>query len=85
MRAIGRYLLNTLLSLDQLLHVIASPIVFYRVADADETWSSRTGKVKVANDGTVPWKYPIAKLVDEWILELLDKNHSIDAIEEDED
>lgn len=48
--------------------------------DPDETISSRLGRLKKANGGVIPWKHPLAKVID-WGLDKIDKNHSIDAIE----
>ena len=78
----SRYAVGVLLSLDQLAHVLLSPILFYRFASEDETISSRIGKIKLEAGGPVPWKYPIAKGFD-LFLDWVDPNHSIDAIEED--
>lgn len=78
-----RWLWNILVSLDQTCGVILSPVLFYRVQHPDETISSRLGKIKVHHGGRIPWRYPLAKIVD-WGLELIDPNHSIDAIEHDE-
>lgn len=53
----------------------------------DETTSSRIGKAKEANGGKVPftWKWPglVFWCLDP-ILEVIDKNHSVEAIEPDE-
>lgn len=73
---IGKYLLNILIALDQFGNTLAG-------GDPDETISSRLGKLKVRYGGTIPWKRPLAKVID-WGLEKIDPNHSIDAIEEDE-
>jgi hypothetical protein len=51
--------------------------------DPDETISSRLGKFKVKCGGTIPWTHPIRKILDK-ILNRIDPNHSIDAIEFDE-
>lgn len=75
--------MSVLLGIDQLGHVVLSPLLFYRVAHEDETISSRLGKVKKAYGGRIPWKYPLAKIIDAG-LEVIDPHHSIDAIEEDE-
>jgi len=73
-----------LMGLDQFGHVIFSPLLFYRVANEDETISSRLGKIKDAGKGIIPWKYPLARMID-WCLDKIDPNHSVDAIESDED
>lgn len=76
--------MRLLLALDQLGHVVLSPVLFYTWdPDEDETISSRLGKLKRAYGGTIPWRYPIARVLDiglEWI----DPGHSLGAIEEDE-
>jgi len=53
------------------------------MGDPDETISSRIGKIKRANGGKIPNSKPVVKLIDKF-LDVVDKNHSIDAIEEDE-
>ena len=76
MKSLGKYLLNLLISIDQLGNTIAG-------GDPDETISSRLGKMKRKYNGTIPWYRPLSKIVD-WGLDKIDPNHSIDAIEEDE-
>ncbi len=77
--------MGVLLALDQLGHTILAPILFYeRRANEDETVSSRLGRLKIAHGRRIPWKYPLAKILDAG-LELIDPGHSIDAIEHDED
>ena len=73
---IGRYLMNFLISIDQLGNSLLA-------GDPDETISSRIGRIKVKYGGKVPWTRPITKLAD-LVLDKIDKNHSIDAIEPDE-
>ena len=73
---IGKWILNVLIGIDQLGNAIVG-------GDPDETISSRLGKMKRANNGTIPWHRPLSKLVD-YGLDKIDPNHSIDAIEEDE-
>lgn len=73
---IRKYLLNLLISIDQLGNAIFG-------GDPDETISSRIGKLKRFNDGVIPWSSPVVKFID-WGLDKIDPNHSIDAIEEDE-
>lgn len=73
---IGRYLLNILISIDQLANTLAG-------GDPDETISSRIGKIKLAHEGVIPWTSPLVKVID-CLLERIDPNHSIDAIEYDE-
>ena len=73
---IGKWLLNILISIDQLGNTIAG-------GDPDEVYSSRLGKLKVKHGGKIPWRRPVSKMID-WGLDKIDPNHSIDAIEEDE-
>lgn len=72
----GRYVFNNLIALDQTWNTRFG-------GDPDETISSRLGKIKRANGGKIPWSRPLCKVIDSG-LEIIDKNHSIDAIEEDE-
>lgn len=71
-----KWIENILLSIDQLGNTLLG-------GSPDETISSRLGKLKRDHGGTIPWKHPIAKVVD-WGLDAIDSNHSIDAIEDDE-
>ncbi len=73
---IGKYLLNILISIDQLGNTFAG-------GDPDETISSRLGKLKLKHKGSIPWTRPLSKIID-YGLDKIDPNHSIDAIEEDE-
>jgi hypothetical protein len=67
----AHYFLNILLAVDQLGNAILA-------GDPDETISSRIGKAKLRDDLSL-----VGKVVD-MVLEALDENHSIDAIEPDE-
>ena len=71
MKALGRYLLRLLISIDQLVNTIFG-------GDPDETISSRIGK-HVHWKGDTGWRLYLSKF-----LSLLDKNHTLDAIEKDE-
>ncbi len=71
-----KWLENIALSIDQLGNALLG-------GSPDETISSRLGKLKRAHGGALPWSHPVSKIVDAG-LDLIDKNHSIDAIEEDE-
>ena len=73
---IGKWSLNILISIDQLGNTLLG-------GDPDETISSRLGKIKRRNGGKIPWFRPISKFID-YGLDIIDPNHSIDAIEEDE-
>lgn len=74
--AVGRYLTRVLLSVDQLGNALLG-------GDEDETISSRLGKLKLKHGGRIPWTRPLSKTVDA-VLDRIDPNHSIDAIELDE-
>jgi hypothetical protein len=73
MKKLGRYLMNVLISLDQLGNSILA-------GDPDETISSRLGRIKQKWGGRIPWTRPVSKLTD-WLLDRLDRNHSLEAIE----
>ena len=73
---VGRWAINILLSLDQLLNSIL-------LGDPDETVSSRIGRIKQKWGGSVPLFRPITRITDK-ILDKIDPGHSLDAIEEDE-
>lgn len=73
---IGKYFVNILISLDQFGNTLFG-------GDPDETISSRLGKIKIKHNGRIPWYRPFSKIID-WGLDKIDKDHSIDAIEEDE-
>jgi hypothetical protein len=76
MKKLGRYLVNVLISLDQLGNSILA-------GDPDETISSRLGRIKVKWGGKIPKTRPVSWLVDK-ILDWIDPGHSVDAIEPDE-
>ncbi len=73
---IKKYITNILISLDQTGNALCG-------GDPDETISSHIGKVKRSMGGAIGWKRPILKILD-IILNRIDRNHSVDAIEEDE-
>jgi len=75
-RKTGAYLLNVLISVDQLVNTIAA-------GDPDETISSRVGKVRERHGGQIPWSSPLCKIIDS-TCEIFDKNHTLEAIERDE-
>lgn len=78
------YWLRVLLALDQMGNVLGGKILWGPYAgDEDETISSALGKLKKSRGGKIPWRYPLARIVD-WGLNKIDRNHSIDAIEADE-
>lgn len=68
--------MNVLIGIDQTFNAVGG-------GDPDETVSSRIGKMKRKYGGTIPWRRPIVKIVEQ-MLNFLDKDHSIKAIEEDE-
>lgn len=76
MKKIGKYILNILISLDQLGNSIL-------LGDPDETISSRIGRIKRKWGGRIPWGRPITKLVD-CVIERVDPGHSLRVIENDE-
>lgn len=67
----GSYIWNLLIAIDQLGNAVMG-------GNADETISSRLGKAKLRDD------LHLAAWALDGFLELLDENHSIDAIEPDE-
>jgi len=73
---IGRYIVNILLSLDQLLNSIL-------LGDPQESVSSRLGRIKVKWGGTIP-RFRIAARITDKILDRIDPGHTIDAIQEGE-
>ena len=75
-KLLGKWTLNILISIDQLGNTILG-------GDPDETISSRLGKLKTRHGGRIPWRRPLSKIID-YGLDKIDKDHSIDAIEEDE-
>jgi len=75
-RKAGAYGVNLLLSIDQLVNTVAG-------GDPDETISSRVGKIRRAHGGKIPWRRPLARVIDT-ICEVFDKDHTLEAIEEDE-
>jgi hypothetical protein len=72
----GRYVFNNLIALDQTWNARTG-------GDPDETISSRIGKIKRAHGGEIPWSHPLARIIDHG-LEIIEKDHCINAIEEDE-
>ena len=74
---IKRYALNVLIGFDQWINT------WFR-GDPDETISSRIGKQKMIHGGNIPfWRYPFLNFIDK-MLDRLDPNHSVDAIEKNE-
>ena len=71
-----KYLLNIAISIDQLLNTFLG-------GDPDEVYSSRLGKIKKKHGGKIPWSRPVCRIIDAG-LEVIDPNHSVDAIEADE-
>lgn len=72
----GKWMMNVLIAVDQLFNALTC-------GDPDETISSRIGKIKEAHGGMIPRYHPVCRIID-WGLEKIDKNHCIEAIEEDE-
>lgn len=76
MKNIKKWLINILISIDQLGNTIVG-------GDPDETISSRLGKLKQRHNGRISMTRPLAWIIDAG-LDRIDLNHSIDAIEVDE-
>ena len=78
---------NILIAIDQLgntiLPCLPYPFTWPGVGYPDETISSTLGKLKKRYNGVIPWRWPLAKIID-WGVDKIDSDHSIDAIEEDE-
>jgi len=75
-RLAGRWVLNVLISLDQLGNSILG-------GDPDETISSRLGRIKEKWGGAIPKTRPVAWVTD-WVLDQIDEDHTLEAIEIDE-
>lgn len=82
-----KYLYNIAVGIDQLGNIVCAqlfnitliyPSSIHKFGNIDETISSVIGKNKRANTLTM-----VGRLLDK-LLDAIDKNHSIDAIEEDE-
>ncbi len=71
LRVVGKYIFNILVAIDQLGNALLA-------GDPDETISSRVGKRVVAGTATLPEIYLAG------VLDWLDPNHVVDAIERDE-
>lgn len=76
MKKLGKWGLNIAIGFDQFINAVFG-------GDPDETISSRLGKTKVKHGGKIPWRHPLRKVID-WGLDKIDKDHCVDAIEEDE-
>ncbi len=74
-KSLGKYFLNILIAIDQLGNAVLG-------GDPDETISSRLGRLKLRHGGRIPWSRPLARLIDA-MLNKIDPNHTIDAIEHD--
>lgn len=74
--------LNCLVALDQLgntiFNLLPYPFTWPGVGDPDKTISYTLGKLKVKHHGTIPWIWPVAKLLAA-ILDGIDKNHCLYA------
>lgn len=73
---VKKYIWNILISIDQLCNTLLGGL-------PDETISSRIGKFARKHGGKCPKNRPLTYVL-WWILEKIDYNHCIDAIEEDE-
>lgn len=72
----GKFIYNVAILSDETLNTIS-------MGAADETVSSRIGKIKRAHGGIIPWNHPIAKIIDAG-LEEIHPGHSIHAIDDDD-
>jgi hypothetical protein len=77
LKGVGQYFCNVLISLDQL----GNSVLWFGCPD--ETISSHLGRVKVANDGKIPWTCPADKLIEAG-LNIIQKDHCVKSIEHDE-
>ena len=73
---IGRYLINVLISLDQLGNSLLG-------GDPDETISSRIGRIEQKWGGKIP-RWRIFTRLTAWALDKIDPGHCADSIEHDE-
>lgn len=87
-----RYIWNILIWLTQGLNTLGGPVFNYCYHGSldgpfgypDEATSSVIGKIRRAHGGTVPkGEHPVVYWLDR-ILEKLDRNHTLDSIEDDE-
>lgn len=76
MNRFGKYLLNIAIAVDQLGNALTGH-------DPQETISSRLGKLKRKYGGKIPRRFPLKRLIDAG-LDLIDENHSLEAINERE-
>lgn len=78
MASLKQFAWNVLISLDQLGNALTG-------GNPDETISSRLGKRKRSRGGVLKWSdwAGLAKPLD-WVLDKVDPNHTLDAIEDDE-
>lgn len=70
---VGRWVMNVLISLDQLGNSIGG-------GDPDETISSRIGRIKVKWGGRIPPARVVVRLTD-WALDKIQRDHCRRAIE----
>lgn len=76
MSKLGKFFINILIGIDQFGNVVTG-------GDPDETISSRLGKIKMKYHGRIPWRRPLAKILD-WGLDKIDRDHCIESINHDE-
>ncbi len=67
------YWLRVLISIDQLGNTLVG-------GDPDETISSTLGKIKAIHGGRIPWRYPLARILDR-ALEAVDRGHSTKSVD----
>ena len=74
--------LNALIGLDQfgntLFNLLPWPFTWPGVGNPDRTISYTLGQLKAKYGGKIPWRWPVAKLIDAW-LEWIDPGHSLEA------
>jgi hypothetical protein len=76
MKTLGRYVVNVLISFDQLGNSILG-------GDPDETISSRIGRIKAKWGGEIP-RWRVMTRFTAWWLDKIDPGHCEDAVEHDE-
>ena len=74
--------LNFLLGLDQLgntiLPLLPWPLTWPGVGNPDRTISYTLGKLQAQHVGKIPWRYPLARVLSDF-LDWLDPNHCLEA------
>lgn len=76
MKKLRKYIYNVGMGFTQLLNALTG-------GDPDHSTSGRIGRKKINYGGVIPWSRPVIKVLEK-ALDIIDDNHCIDAIEEDE-